>query len=183
MKVLIITSSPNKEGLTAACAQAAKKGVEDGKGTATTVCLNDLDISKCHACNNGWGTCNKEHVCQVEDDFQDLHATVIDADAFIAVTPVYWGEMSESAKAFFDRLRRCEASIKTDNNLEAKPVICIAAAGGSGNGAIACLYAMERLFMQMHAERFDMIPITRKSREHMLDTIRSSAEKMVLENS
>lgn len=179
MKVLIITSSPNKDGLTEACGQAAKLGVEDGKGEAVMVRLNDLDISKCHACGNGWGTCRDEHNCQEKDDFQKLHELMAETDAYIVVTPVYWGEMSESAKAFFDRLRRCEAITKEKNRIEGKPVISIAAAGGSGNGTLTCLASMERLFSHIRAERFDMIGITRKNRDYMLEAIRNAASEMV----
>ncbi|MDA8229605.1 MAG: NAD(P)H-dependent oxidoreductase [Desulfitobacterium hafniense] len=39
---------------------------------------------------------------QGQDDFQNLHASMEDMDAFVIVTPVYWGDMSELAKAFSD---------------------------------------------------------------------------------
>lgn len=180
MKVMIITGSPNKDGLTETCGQAAKMGIEDGKSEAVMVRLNDQDISKCHACGNGWGTCRDEHICQVGDDFQKLHKLMAGMDAYVVVTPVYWGEMSESAKAFFDRLRRCEAITKEKNIIEGKPVISIAAAGGSGNGTLTCLASMERLFSHIRAEKFDMIGITRKNRNHMLEAIRNSAREMVI---
>lgn len=177
MKVMIITCSPNKDGLTEACGQAARLGVGDGSGEAVMVRLNDLKISNCHACGNGWGTCRNDHECQVRDDFQELHKSIGEMDAYVVVTPVYWGEMSESAKAFFDRLRRCEA-LKEKNMLEGKPVISIAAAGGSGNGTNTCLASMERLFLHVKAVRFDMMGITRKNKNHMLEAIRKSAGEM-----
>ena len=177
MKVMIITCSPNKDGLTEACGQAARLGVEAGNGEAVMIRLNDLKISNCHACGNGWGTCRNEHECQVKDNFQELHKLMGDMDAYVVVTPVYWGEMSESAKAFFDRIRRCEA-LKEKNGLEGKLVISIAAAGGSGNGTNTCLASMERLFSHVRAVRFDMIGITRKNRDYMLEAIRSSAGEM-----
>ena len=33
----------------------------------------------CQQCDNGWGTCLEQHRCQVEDDFQALHARTIAA--------------------------------------------------------------------------------------------------------
>lgn len=179
MKVMIITSSPNKDGLTEACGQAAKLGVEDGKGETVMVRLNDLKISNCHACDNGWGTCRNEHECQVLDDFQELHKRIGEMDAFIVITPVYWGEMSESSKAFFDRFRRCEAIAK-ENSIEGKPVISVAAAGGSGNGTLTCLASMDRLFSHVRAVKFDMIGITCKNRNYMLEAIRVAAREMGL---
>jgi multimeric flavodoxin WrbA len=180
MKVMIITSSPNRDGLTEACGQAAKLGAEEAAGEAVMIRLNDLNISSCHACGNGWGTCRDGHECQVGDDFQKLHGLMREIDAYVVVTPVYWGEMSESAKAFFDRLRRCEAITKEKNSVEGKPVICVAAAGGSGNGTLTCLSSMERLVTHIKAERFDMIGITRKNRKYMLEAIKAAAREMVI---
>ena len=60
------------------------------------------------------------------DDFQALHQRLIKADACVLVTPVYWGEMSESAKAFTDRLRRCEGTRGTESGMAGTPVIAAA---------------------------------------------------------
>lgn len=180
MKVMILTSSPNSTGLTAACGEAGKAGVLEGGGEASIVSLNKLSLGSCHACGNGWGPCLNEHECQVKDDFQRLHDEMTNADAFILVTPVYWGDMSESAKAFFDRIRRCEAWKKEESLFHNKPVICVAAAGGSGNGTLSCLSSMERFCMHVSAEKFDFISITRKTREFKLETIKKSAKEMVL---
>jgi multimeric flavodoxin WrbA len=178
LKVMIITCSPNKDGLTETCGGFARRGVEDARGEAQMVRLNDLDIAKCKACDNGWGTCQKEHRCQVEDDFQKLHESVGAMDAFIVITPVYWGDLSESAKAFFDRLRRCEAINQGKNKMEGKPVISVAAAGGTGRGTLTCLSSMERLWTHMRADISDLLGITRRNRDYMLDAIRSAARQM-----
>jgi multimeric flavodoxin WrbA len=179
MKAMIFTSSPNKDGLTAACGEAAKLGAQEAGAEVTVVDLNDINIGHCKACGSGWGTCSSANQCQVKDDFQDLHNSLNNMEAFVFVTPVYWGDMSESAKAFFDRLRRCEAWKKEGGYLQDKPVIAVAAAGGSGNGAISCLSNMERFLIHVKAERFDFISITRKSRSFKLNTIRESTKAMV----
>ena len=179
MNVMIFTSSPNDEGLTAACGNAAKTGAEQAGAQVVMVNLNRLQIGQCQACANGWGPCRNEHKCQVQDDFQALHASMVDIDAFVMITPVYWGEMSESAKAFSDRVRRSEALKKHKTVFEEKPVIAIAAAGGSGNGLTTCLTSIERLFTHVKAEKFDFIGITQKSRGYKLDTIREAAKEML----
>jgi len=181
MNVIVISSSPNKDGLTAACATAAVEGVLQAGGRAEEVRLNDLQVGMCRACGNGWSTCLDDHECQTEDDFQALHARVLQADACVLVTPVYWGEMSESAKAFTDRLRRCEATRGDESGLFGKPVIAVAAAGGSGNGMITCLQSMERWIQHVRARKFDLIPVNRWSREYKLVAIRDAAREMVLE--
>jgi multimeric flavodoxin WrbA len=182
MNILIISSSPNKDGLTAACAAAALEGIQAAGGAVTVIRLNDLKVGLCQACNNGWGTCQPEHRCQVEDDFQALHARVALADALVLVTPVYWGEMSESAKAFTDRLRRCEATRpRGESSLFNKPVFAMAAAGGSGGGMITCLASMERWIQHVTARVYDLIPVNRWSRVYKLTAIREAAKTMVRE--
>ena len=180
MKLLVITSSPNKDGLTAACAAAAVQGIQSAGGTTQEICLNDRKIGNCQACENGWGTCHAEHRCQVEDDFQAVHALATQADGLVLITPVYWGEMSESAKAFTDRLRRCEATRpRGESGLSGKPVLAVAAAGGSGNGTITCLASMERWIQHTSARVFDLIPVNRWSRAYKLAAIREAANTLV----
>lgn len=180
MNILVISSSPNLEGLTAACAGAAIEGIQSAGATAYEVRLNDLKVGQCQACDNGWGTCHADHRCQVEDDFQALHSRVTQVDGLVLVTPVYWGEMSESAKAFTDRLRRCEATrSRGESGLFGKPVIAIAAAGGSGGGMITCLASMERWIQHITARGFDLIPVNRWSRMYKLAAIRDAANTMV----
>jgi hypothetical protein len=89
--------------------------------------------------------------------------------------------MSESAKAFADRLRRCEATRGESSGLGGKPMIAMAAAGGSGNGMITCLLSMERWIDHVRARKFDLIPVNRWSREYKLTAIREAAQAMVKE--
>jgi multimeric flavodoxin WrbA len=178
MSVLVISASPNEDGLTAACASAAVEGIRQEGGEAEEVRLNDLQIGLCEACDDGWGTCRTEHTCQVEDDFQALHARALEADGLALVTPVYWHEMSESAKAFADRLRRCEASRGAESGLAGKPVLAVAAAGGSGNGLITCLFSMERWIEHVRARKFDFIPVHRWNRPYKLEAIRQAGQRM-----
>ncbi len=178
MKILVISSSPNKDGLTAACTDAAVAGLAQSGCVVEQVSLNDKKVGMCKACDNGWGTCLEEHECQEQDDFQALHALTRQADGLVLVTPVYWGEMSESAKAFTDRLRRCEANREDENALEGKPVLAVAAAGGSGGGMITCLGSMERWIHHMRARTFDLIPVNRWSREYKVEAIRAAGRAM-----
>jgi len=178
MKIVILTSSPNNDGLTAACSNEAKAGVEMGSANALTINLNKLNISSCHACENGWGTCHVNHTCQVEDDFQELHAQVAAADGYIIITPVYWHDMSESLKVFIDRLRRCEATNGKKNNLFGKPFICVAAPGGTGNGCISTLATFERFVDHIKGVKYDFIGITQRNRDYKLTTIRDAAKSM-----
>ena len=173
MKVLVVTGSPNSDGLTAACGEAARQGVVDGKSPARVINLNEFNILRCSECGRGWGPCQTTHRCQLEDDFAKIQDMFDAAEGYVLVTPVYFGEPSETFKAFFDRLRRCEATKKNAEKsvLTDKPVVCIAAAGGSGHGAVHCLSEMERLVQRLSAKGFDYIAITQRTREYQIETI------------
>ena len=179
MNVIVLSASPNGDGLTAACAAAAVEGARRAGAGAQEVRLNDAQVGLCEACDNGWGTCRPDHECQVEDGFQALHARVLEADALIFVTPVYWGELSEAAKAFADRLRRCEATRGDKSGLVGVPVIAVAAAGGSGNGMITCLLSMERWIEHVRARKFDLITVNRWNRPYKVPAIGLAAAAMV----
>jgi len=179
MRVMVFAASPNKDGLTARCADAAAEGAREAGADAEIVWLNDAGVGRCQACGNGWGTCRTAHTCQVEDGFQALHRQVWDADGYVLVSPVYFGGLSESAKAFFDRLRRCEAPRGAESALAGKPVLGVAAAGGSGGGVASCLEEMTRLFGHLRCAAFDLITVTRKSAGYKPDAIRQAARAMV----
>ncbi len=181
MSFLIVSASPNRDGLTAACAQAAAEGIRSAGAEVEEVRLAEAGVGMCRACGNGWGPCRQEHRCQTEDGFQQLHARAGGADGLVLVTPVYWGELAESARAFTDRLRRCEASRGRGTSLLAgKPVIAVAAAGGSGNGTVSCLASMERWIQHVQARPFDLIPVNRWSRTYKLAAIKEAGRAMVL---
>lgn len=173
MKVLVVVSSPNADGLTAACGEAARQGVVDGKSPARVINLNEFNVQRCAVCDNGWGPCQTKHRCRLEDDFKQIQDMFNAAEGFVFVTPVYFGDPSETFKAVFDRLRRCEATKKNGmkSGLADKPAVCVAAAGGSGHGAVHCLAEMERLVQRLGAVGFDYIPITQRTREYQLETI------------
>lgn len=180
MKVLVMHSSPNPNGLTAAAASAAAAAIRAAGRDVEEIRLNDLELCSCKACNNGWGSCRESQQCCQDDAFPELHRRFVAADAFVLVTPVYFGEPSESMKAFMDRLRRCERGLGTHpGGLSGKPMLIVAAAGGSGNGTINCLRMMERWMEHIGAKKHDFLGITRFIRDYRLPQIAEAARAMV----
>jgi len=179
VEIMIFTSSPNTDGLTASCGKEARAGIEHRGAEVRMINLNEKNIRHCRACDRGWGICRSENRCViVDDEFNKIHDSMADMDGFILITPVYFWGMSESAKAFYDRLRRCEA-FNTNSRVAAKPFSCIAAAGGTGNGCIPCLVEMEKLVDHLKGDKFDFIHVIQKNKKFKLETIRHSAEAMV----
>ena len=117
MKVLILSFSsnkvnedsfiPNKIGLTFSCVEECEKELKKLGNEVEHICINRKNIKKCLACGKrGWGICLDKHICIQKDDFNEIYKHMGDFDAYVFITPVYFHEMSESAKTFFDRLKR-----------------------------------------------------------------------------
>jgi len=178
MKVVCIQSSPNSDGLTCQSAQAVLGGAKGEGAEAELIHLNKLRIESCRAHDNGWGTCRKEGRCTIDDDFQDLREKIERADALVFSTPVYFGDLSESAKRFLDRWRRCELVNRETSPLRGKPAIGIAAAGGSGGGAVSALLNLEDYLSWLQFNIFDLVNVTRKSRGHKLEMLKAAGKRM-----
>jgi len=173
--ILIISASPNTDGLTAACVTAALQGCTEAGIKTTHLDLCKMKLKRCQQCDNGWGQCRSEHKCVLEDDLPKLQEAIGKASGIIIVTPVYYGDLSESAKCAFDRLRRCESTRGEESALKGLPVIAVAAAGGSGGGITSCLTQLERYTQHMRGQVADLIGITRRNRPYTLAHIRAAA--------
>src|SRR4030043_146969 len=107
MKILVISASRNREGQTARAIKAIQKGINDAKGKSEVIFLTELKLERCRQCDpDGWGLCRKEGRCVIEDDFASLVKKVKAADVLVFANPVYFGDLSESMRAFTDRFRR-----------------------------------------------------------------------------
>jgi len=179
MKVLGIQTSPNVDGLTASMAQAALRGAAAAGAETELLHLRKLDLHTCLACEQGWGICREERRCIIEDDFESVRQAIGAADAVVVSTPVYFGEVSEITKVFFDRLRRCEWGVGEDSPLYGTPVLAISAAGGSGGGVVTALEMLERYVAMVGLPIFDYITVTRRSMDHKLGTAEEAGRRLV----
>lgn len=175
MKFCIVSGNPKRDGLCFSIMDEVASGAGDG-GAETRV-LSAAGMGKCRCCGNGWGTCREDNRCSFGGDgFDDARETIANADTLCFITPVYWGEMSEDLKCFFDRLRRCEFG---DNGaLAGKPVLLVASAGGSGGGILTCLQQMERFCRHTGAEIFDYVGVNRWNGEYKKKAAYSAARAM-----
>lgn len=179
VKVIGIQSSPNSDGLTSLLAQAALNGAASGGAETELVHLNRLNVESCRAHDRGWGICRDEGECMLEDDFQVLREKINGADALVFSTPVYFGDVSESAKRFLDRWRRCEIHNRQSSPLRGKLVIGVAAAGGSGRGAVSALRSLETYLRRLQFTVFDLVTATRISKDHKLSMLKVAGRRMV----
>ena len=101
MKVLLISSSPNKEkSRTFLLAKEVLKGIsgEDVKSEILHLCDFRIEycrhLEKCH---------EKIMDCPIKDDVRMILKKMLDADAIILTSPNYINQVAASMKALFDR--------------------------------------------------------------------------------
>ena len=176
MRIVGLNASPNQDGLTATMLKQVLAGAESAGAETTLVHMKEPTLEACRQCGNGWGTCREEKLCVIEDDFEELSGLMSGADAIVFANPVYFGKLSEVAKNFLDRLRRCGAL--QGSSLEGKYFLGIAAAGGSGGGIVSCQVVLERYCQHLRMKLFDMIPVTRLTREYKMECARLAGEAL-----
>ena len=177
MKILAITGSRNGKGQTARAVDAFLKGAA-GKGRKIEpFLLATMRIERCRQCeNNGWGLCRSEGRCVINDDFAALVDGIRAADAVVFATPVYFSDLSESLRAFTDRLRRITRTDAGKKGLTGKPVVGICVAGGGGGGAPACTLSLEKVLATCGFDIVDMVPARRQNLDMKLGVLELSGK-------
>lgn len=97
--VLIISSSPRKDGNSEALAASFAKGVQDSGNHVETVYLREKQIGFCKGCL----ACLKLGHCVIKDDAVEIAAKMHDADVLVFATPVYYYSVSGQLKTMLDR--------------------------------------------------------------------------------
>lgn len=100
-KVLVVLGSPRKKGNSAVLAEQIAKGAKSAKAKVETIFLQGKTIAPCKACY----ACQKKNSkgCSIQDDMQELYPKLIEADAWVIASPVYWFTLSAQTKLFMDR--------------------------------------------------------------------------------
>lgn len=179
MNVLVISGSRNPEGQTAQAAKALIQGIGDGRGKADLVFLPPMRVERCRQCeNDGWGICRSEGQCIIEDDLASLVKKVKSSDVVVFATPVYFSELSESLRAFLDRLRRTCINEAGRDGIEGRQAIGICVAGGGGGGAPACTESLDRILRTCGFDVLDVIPVRRQNLETKKAVLRSTGARV-----
>jgi multimeric flavodoxin WrbA len=100
-KVLVLLGSPRRKGNSAILADQITRGAKSGKAKVETIYLHGKNIAPCKACF----ACQKKGSkgCSIQDDMQEIYAKLIESDAWVVASPVYWFTMSAQTKIFMDR--------------------------------------------------------------------------------
>lgn len=97
--VLIIASSPRKNGNSNRLAEEFKKGAESAGNKVEIVYLYDKNIGFCRGCL----ACQKTKKCVIKDDANEIVEKMKGADVIVWTTPIYYYEMSGRMKTMIDR--------------------------------------------------------------------------------
>lgn len=100
-KVLIISSSPRKNGNTELLCQSFAKGARQQGHSVVEIYLNEKHIDFCDGC----AYCEKHPgKCTHHDDMAEIIVELIKCDVVVFASPVYFYSISGQMKAFIDRL-------------------------------------------------------------------------------
>lgn len=180
MKIVLLSGSRNPEGQTARAVNAVVDGIRSADGEAELIFLPPLEIDRCLQCDdNGWGICRKEGLCIIEDDFAGLVQKIKEADGVVFATPVYYGDVSESLRAFVDRLRRTCAHADGRAGIEDKPAVGVCVAGGLGGGSSACCVSLEKVLNTCGFDVLDMVPVRKQNLKAKMNGLRLTGAWMV----
>jgi multimeric flavodoxin WrbA len=175
MKYLIISGNPKHDGLCHSVMEEVFRGAREGGADVEILTVEKLE--RCHVCGDGWGSCREKHRCVFgADGFNAAQEAVGTADQLCFITPVYWWEMAEGLKSFFDRLRRCEFG--QNGALSGKQALLVASPGGTGNGMLSCLEQMDRFCRHTGAVIFDYIGTNRWNHDYKKSAAYAAARAM-----
>lgn len=98
--ILLINASPRKGGNTQIILDKFFE-ITGERARKEKIYLNDLNMRPCQAC----GGCDGGELCILDDDLKPIYEKIINADAIIFASPIYFGSISAQAKIFIDRMQ------------------------------------------------------------------------------
>ena len=121
MKALLLMGSPRKNGNSFAMTDAFIQAAQAKGHTVTRFDAAMMKIGGCHACE----TCYKTgKACSFDDDFNTIAPAILEADAVVFTTPVYWYSIPAQIKGVIDRLYSLVVGGKDYAGKECAMIVC-----------------------------------------------------------
>lgn len=98
-KILILSSSPRKNGNSEILCDQFMKGAEEAGNKVEKISLREKNIHYCTGC----GVCSTTHKCVQADDMANILEKMLAADVIVMATPVYFYTMDAQMKTLIDR--------------------------------------------------------------------------------
>jgi multimeric flavodoxin WrbA len=99
MKIVVLTSSPHKKGTSNTLINEFVRGAEDSGKQLEIIDLAHIDIHPCLGCN----ACGMNGECIQKDKGNEILDKLIESDAIIFASPVYYYNVSAQLKIMIDR--------------------------------------------------------------------------------
>jgi multimeric flavodoxin WrbA len=183
VKVLILNGSPRKKGNTFFLIQELSKSIFDKGHEAEILHLNDYDIKPCQGCF--W--CYKDYPlkCIQNDVMNGLYPSVLDSDAIVFASPIYWFNYSAQLKLFIDRL--VALHVPGGHSLTDYKFASIFVYGDSsskGSGVFTAIESIEHMISYFRGEHLGVVhctggdKISVSEKPEVLKEIEDLAEKL-----
>ena len=104
MKVIAVNGSPRKKWNTAQLLQQALKGAESVGAETELVNLYDLNYRGCISCFGCKRKAAAPCKCHMKDELTPVLERVLQADALILGSPIYFGDITGQMRCFLERL-------------------------------------------------------------------------------
>lgn len=155
IKVLGICGSPRSPSNTEILVKEALAGAELEGAETEYISFAGKRIEPCTAC----GGCPVDTYCVIRDDMTSIYPKLLETDALILGTPVYYGGVSAQLKALMDRTAPFEAIAETSTPpqgklLRLKVGAAIACGGGRSGGQENAMHMIHWYFFVC-----DMLPV------------------------
>ena len=154
-KVLILKGSPRERGNSAALSGQVEAGAREAGWQVESVSLQSMDIRACDGCD----LCRETgEFCAIEDDMQSLYPKLIEADALVLASPIYWFTYSAQLKLCIDRWYGLWSA--QPEFFRGKPVGIILTYGDTDlytSGGINAIYTFETMFRFLKAPIVGMV--------------------------
>ncbi len=155
-KVLVLLGSPRKNGNSATLAQRISKGAEEAGAQVESIYLNGLKISPCQSCY----VCQKPDSkgCAVNDDMQAIYPKLIEADAWVFASPVFFFSFSAQTKLLMDRCFALNAyGVKPWRDKRVAVAMTYGGENAFSSGCVNALRTFQDLCNYVHANLVGMV--------------------------
>ena len=119
--IVVLTGSPRKGGNSDRMADAFIAGARGAGHTVEKIETASLDVKGCRACD---GCYRGGRACFFDDDFNGIARAVLEADAVVFATPLYWFSFPAQIKNVIDKFYAFVAGGKEFKGKECALLTC-----------------------------------------------------------
>lgn len=120
-KIVVLTGSPRKGGNSDRMADAFIAGAQGAGHTVAKIETAPLDVKGCRACD---GCYRGGRACFFNDDFNGIAQEILEADAVVFATPLYWFSFPAQLKNVMDKFYAFVVGGKEFKGKECALLVC-----------------------------------------------------------